>query len=262
MRRLHLLFMTALVLTCNTGTAAKDAGNPLGDTAWVLAEMPGQVVAQERAPTLRLENGRAHGSDGCNRFTAAYHADGERFQITGDIASTRMACPDPVMRLAEAFVGALAQARSGRIQSGRLVLADVDGNVLATLAPQTQELAGTSWQVTAYNNGRQAVVSVLGDSVLTVQFAADGRIGGSAGCNRYTGTYISSGSAISIAQLGATRKLCTDPEKVMEQELAFLEALHSAATVRVEGDRLELRTTEDAIAVWAIRAEGAAQGVR
>jgi hypothetical protein len=39
--------------------------------------------------------------------------------------------------------------------------------------------------VTGYNNGKQAVVSVVIGSELTADFKADGNLGGSAGCNSY-----------------------------------------------------------------------------
>lgn len=264
MRRPYDWSLAAFALACLTGAASAmdspSSGNGLEDGAWVLVQLSGEAVLQDRPPTLRLSQGRAQGSDGCNRFTGAYQADGERFRIAGDIASTRMACPEPVMKLAAGFIAALTGARTARIENGQLVLADEGGRALATLAPQSQDLAGTAWLVTSYNNGKQAVVSVLRDSLLTIGFAADGTIGGSGGCNRYTGTYSSSGTTIDIAQLAATRKLCTGPEGVMEQELAFLKALHSAASVRVEGERLELRTADGAIAVTAVQSANEGSG--
>lgn len=45
------------------------------------------------------------------------------------------------------------------------------------------------------------------------------------------------------------RKMCAEPEGLMEQERRFLQALLSVASARREGDRLELRTTEGALAI-------------
>jgi len=44
---------------------------------------------------------------------------------------------------------------------------------------------------------------------------------------------------------------------VMEQEAAFLKALESVATARVEADRLELRTADGALAAMFTREAGA-----
>ena len=62
-----------------------------------------------------------------------------------------------------------------------------------------------------------------------------------------------SGSAIQIGAPGATRKVCTAPAGIMEQESAYLAALASASTYRVEGNQLELRDAGGAIAVQMAR---------
>ena len=131
-----------------------------------------------------------------------------------------------------------------------------DGAVLARFAAQSQSLAGTSWNVTGYNNGKQAVVSVLNGTSLTMAFTSDGRVGGSAGCNRYTATYIVDGQKLTIGPAAATRIMCTRPESVMEQERQFLQALEMVATARFEGDRLELRTAGGQLAVTLAKASG------
>lgn len=110
-------------------------------------------------------------------------------------------------------------------------------------------LAGTAWQVTGYNNGRQAVVSVLNGTELTMEFPADGRVAGSAGCNRYTGTFKQDGGTLSFGPAAATRRMCVEPEGILEQEQRFLKALETVATARQEADRLELRTADGAMAV-------------
>jgi heat shock protein HslJ len=86
-------------------------------------------------------------------------------------------------------------------------------------------------------------------------FGADGMMSGSAGCNNYTGGYTVDGSNIKIGPLASTRKLCSTPEGVMEQEAQFLAALETAATYRIDGDRMEMRTTDDALAATFIRAK-------
>jgi hypothetical protein len=73
----------------------------------------------------------------------------------------------------------------------------------------------------------------------TAEFSAD-QISGSAGCNTYFGTYTLSGSDISIGDLASTEMACMDPEGVMEQDQVFLSALQSAASFRLNGERLEL----------------------
>ena len=128
--------------------------------------------------------------------------------------------------------------------------------MLATFAAQSQALAGTSWSVTGYNNGRQAVVSVLTGTNLSMAFGSDGKVGGSAGCNRYSAAYTLEGHKLTIGPAAATRMMCAKPEGVMEQERQFLQALETVATARFEGDRLELRSAEGQLAVTLTKAPG------
>ncbi len=225
----------------------------LDQSAWILAALPGHPLVPQYPATIHFRDGKVNGTDGCNSYSGSYRAEGERFEIAPDLATTNMACPERLMKQADAFQRALANARAARVHNGRLVFLDASGAATARFILQSNDLAGTAWEVTGYNNGRQAVVSVTAGSRLTLQFGADGRVSGSAGCNRFTGPYTSSADRVAIGKLAATRKVCNQPRNVMEQEDAFLKALSSAAAVRVDANRLELRTGGDAIAVVAAR---------
>ena len=72
---------------------------------------------------------------------------------------------------------------------------------------------------------------------------------GSAGCNDYFAAYKTEGDNISIGPIGSTRKICAEPEGIMEQEQQYLAALETAATYSLRGDTLDLRTAEGARAV-------------
>ncbi len=50
------------------------------------------------------------------------------------------------------------------------------------------------WQIIAYNNGKQAVVSVLSTSTVTATFGDDGTVSGNSGVNSYSGPYTTKGS--------------------------------------------------------------------
>jgi heat shock protein HslJ len=229
------------------------AGEPdspgLEGTAWVLAAIPGQTPVPGATPTLRFEGGRAGGSDGCNRYSTSYTADGSALRLDPAGAMTQMACAPDVMQLAGAFMSSLKGARSYRVTEGDLQLLGADGALLARFAPQPQELAGTSWRVIGYNNGKQAVVSVIIGTQLTMVFAADGRVSGTAGCSDYMGTYTVSAEALSFGATATTRWMCTEPERIMEQEQQFLKALGTVTAVRIEGNRAELRRADGALAV-------------
>jgi heat shock protein HslJ len=248
------LAVSGLLSACTSVSPAAETPS-LDGTAWVLSALPGRPVEPGTIVTLRFEDGRAGGVDGCNRYVTSYSSDGANLRLLANGASTQMACPRPVMLQAVVFMQRLADTQAYRIEGGELQLLGGDGEVLATFAPQAQTVAGTEWHVTGYNNGRQAVVGVLAGTTLTMAFAADGKVSGSAGCNPYMGTYAQSGESLRFGPSATPYKTCDQPEGVMQQEQAFLKSLQLVATARREGDRLELRSADGALAVALDRTE-------
>lgn len=221
----------------------------LAGTSWILATLAGQPALKDTTVTLAFENGRVSGSDGCNRYNTSYTADGANLQIHQPMASTMMACPEPIMNQAAAYVKALEQASTYKVDGQGLTLFDKAGNGLAAFTAQNTDLAGTAWQVLSYNNGKQAVVSIINGTTLTANFGQDGRLSGNAGCNNYTAEYTSDGRAsITIGPAAATMMMCAEPQGIMEQEQQYLAALATAATYRIDGGNLELRTADGALA--------------
>jgi len=246
--------LACLLAACTTTTPQPMVeARPLNGTAWVLDSLGGEAPLSGHVPTLRFEGSRAAGSDGCNRYMAEWQATESKLAFTSGPAATMMACEPVVMAQADAFQTALTAANGYRREGGRLLLLADDGRVLATFAPQPSTLAGTAWRVTGYNNGKQAVVSVLADTTLTLAFDAENRASGSAGCNRFTTGYSQDGEKVTFGATATTRMMCAGPEGVMEQEAQYLKALETVATGRLEGDSLELRTATGALAVSATR---------
>ncbi|MBP6515067.1 MAG: META domain-containing protein [Steroidobacteraceae bacterium] len=229
--------------------AATGGKAALDGTGWILATLNGQPPVAGQKPTARFEAGSLSGTDGCNRFSGPYTATDTSLTVDSNLAATQMACAEPVMQQSATFTSALRETRRYVRERHRLSLLAADGRELATFGAQPGELRGTTWIVTAYNNGRQAVVSVATGSSLTLAFGEDGRITGSAGCNTYTAPFELADETIKLGPAAATRMMCAAPEGVMDQEALFLQALQSAASYRLEADRLELRTGTGALAV-------------
>ena len=94
---------------------------------------------------------------------------------------------------------------------------------------------GTEWHLVRLGADTPSVASG------TIAFGPDGRVSGTTGCNRFTGSYaLGSSGAITLSQVGATKMACPGP--AMEQEARVLEALGRAARVEVRGTRLTLLT--------------------
>jgi heat shock protein HslJ len=225
---------------------------PLDGTAWTLTSLGGRTPPTGTTATARFEGSRVQGTNGCNRYSAPVVIQGTKVEVSPNAATTNMACPPDIMKLADAFMTALVSARSYRISSHQLDLLGADGTVLATFSAQSQSLAGSSWHVTGLNNGRGGVVSLVAGTSVTMNFATGGKVAGSGGCNNYTSTYTQVGGKLTFTPAAATRRMCA-ASGVMEQEHAFLKALESAATARVEGNELELRTADGALALSLVR---------
>jgi heat shock protein HslJ/LysM repeat protein len=230
------------------GAEAGPAGT-LEGTSWILTALNGAAPLPDTTVTASFEaDGNLSGSDGCNRYGASYEVDGDKISITPGM-TTMMACPDPIMQQAGEYMVALASATSYQIQGDTLELLDAGGNAVATFTAQPTSLPGTSWTVIGYNNGKGGVVSVIIGTELTAVFGEDGTLSGSAGCNNYTAAYEADDDGnIAIGPAATTRKMCPEPEGIMEQESQYLAALETAATYRMEGERLELRTADGALA--------------
>jgi len=252
--RMRAVLLSAALVACSSVQRSAEMPS-LDGTAWVLSDLPGRTLLPGQPATLQFQAGKAMGSDGCNRYTAPYTSREGALEVSPG-AMTRMACPDDRMQQADAFISALMGAKRYRVGGGMLDLLGSDGAVLATLAKQARDLAGTAWKATGINNGKGAVVSVASGSTVSIAFGTDGRASGSAGCNNFTAGYTVDGSSLRFGPAAATRKMCPEAG-VMEQEAAFLKALESVATARVEADRLELRTADGALAAMFTREGGA-----
>ncbi len=214
-----------------------------------IARADGQLHAVPNSveATATFADGSVSGSGGCNRYTASYTVKDGRLTI-GRAASTMMSCPEPQTAVEQPFMAALATTMAYQIEGGQLSFLDAGGRKIATFKAQRPlALKGVSWRATVYNNGRDAAVSLIDGSKITAKFGADGVLSGSAGCNRYRAAYVIEGSSITIQAPTTTRKVCSKPEGMMQQEGEYLKALTTAATYGIQGRQLELRTTEGAL---------------
>lgn len=234
---------------CRVAPAAAEA-RALEDGTWQLTELPGipALANLARPITARFEAGRVAGFGGCNNFTGGYRLEGDRLTIDR-VASTMMACPEPAATAENAFHRAFAGTFRYVVEGDQLTATADSGAVLRFVQAPLPKLAGVEWQVTSYNNNRQAVVGVTGDTPLTLSFA-DGQVTGNAGCNTFRGTYTTQGQSIAFGPLATTRRACAEP--LMAQEREFLLALASAVTWRIDGKVLDMHRADGERAIWAV----------
>jgi heat shock protein HslJ len=111
---------------------------------------------------------------------------------------------------------------------------------------EATSLVGPEWTVLMYNDTNAITSPILGTTI-TANFSEDGTLSGSAGCNNYTAGYNVDGNNIKIEPAATTRKMCSEPEGIMEQEAAYTLALERAVTYTIQLDQLTLFGAEGQI---------------
>ena len=119
---LATLFAVAVLAAC--AITSRPATTDLPGSSWVLVEIDGEAPAADPPPTLAFnEDGTVTGSAGCNTFNGSVAINGSSLEF-GPLATTRMACADPVVAEQETMFLLVLQANPGFTidDEGQLVL--------------------------------------------------------------------------------------------------------------------------------------------
>ncbi len=213
------------------------------------------TAAESRPYTVAFAaDGRLTIRADCNRVLGTWELVGSSITIQAG-PTTMMQCPEG--SLADVFLADLSASAVYFFRGGDLFLDLKFDSGTMQLAPLSTSLAGTRWRVTGYHNGKQAVVSLLVGTEITVEFGTDGRVGGKAGCNGYQAPYATEGDVVTVGPPAVTRMHCGEPAGVMEQERLYLVALQRAASRAFDGNQLELRSANGTLAVTLVREHAA-----
>lgn len=195
-------------------------------------------------PTAEFSKTRISGFSGVNTYGGTYSTDGDSISF-GPINATLMAGEPQAMQMEVDYLAALGAASRYRVTESSLELFDDRGSVLARFSPARKlSLEGTDWECLSYNNGKEAVVSVLASAPISAKFA-DGTLSGVSGVNSYSTSYTLYATKITIDPEIATT-LMAGPDDAMEQERLYLAALPTATRVQVKQDTLTLLTADGA----------------
>jgi heat shock protein HslJ len=232
------LLVMASASACGEDEVSADPSLLVG-VPWVLSSGVDVEGWEDVAPSVTFEDGRVAGSTGCNRFTGSCTVDGDTLEL-GQIAATRRACLPPADAVEREYLAALGRVTAWRSENEELVLLDDEENEVLRYEAATPV---GSWQVTGILQG-DSFRSPIPGTEITASFDEDGTLSGSAGCNTYGATYTTDRGGIEITEPEATEKACASPEGIMEQEAAYLAALPSAVSYRIDGRSLTLLSAE------------------
>lgn len=233
----------------------------LDDTEWALTSLNGNNPVEGSTITLAFHPGSyMDGTAGCNSYGVDYLASGNRFQVP-EIHRTRDACELPaIMQQEAAFFEALAEVATYRATEESLEFGDAQGRTILAFArvppPTTGSvLPGTRWVLTSLRGQ-----PILPGTHINLEFREQS-FSGFTGCNFYGGPNMgkyaaTDDGALKILGIEVTVMGCMEPEGVMEQEKAYIDALMSAPTYRLSDDRLEFQDdTGETVLVYARQAE-------
>ena len=150
--------------------------------------------------TARFSQGQVSGSSACNQYQGTYTVEGAAAH-RGASRGNDDGVSAPVMEIEDAFRGAFGGGGRFAVENDRLTLTSKGGVVLVFRAQPEAGVEGPTWSVTGYNNGRQAMVSPLLHTELTLVFR-DGMVSGSSGCNSYTASYTRGGDRLALRAPG------------------------------------------------------------
>ncbi|NJL34184.1 MAG: META domain-containing protein [Chloroflexaceae bacterium] len=229
-----------------------------GPTSNPQPPVPGSVVTIE----FLAAEGRVVGSAGCNNYAADVVFDGASLTVEPPVA-TRRACPDVegINEQEQVYLAALEAAQSYTLADIVLTIQYDGDNVLVftsgprspepippvtddTAASAPAELANITWQLVELNG-----TTPLTDTQITLIFADGMQLGGSDGCNSYSGGYTIDGNTITVSQLITTLIGCMEPEGIMDQAQTYLNTLQAAQSYTLADGTLTIQSA-DAVLVF------------
>jgi heat shock protein HslJ len=227
-------------------TPSKTSGSlplALDSTSWRLVKFQGGD-GTTLEPDDRNKYTVTFGTDGrlsarvnCNRGMGTWKSNGHQLELS-PLALTRAYCPpEPIY---DHLVKQWESLRSYLIRDGHLYLSLMaDGGSyefepMKGMAGLGLDLEKTYWKLTQLGGapvrGTQTEPNLVLDPTTR-------RVGGSGGCNQFSGGYQLDGSQLRMSQTVSTMKACTN---AMDTEKAFLDALGQVRQWRITGQELEL----------------------
>jgi heat shock protein HslJ len=228
------------------GTEIAQEPVQLEDTEWALERYGPPGEESELLPgstiTLRFQDSQVSGTAGCNSYFGDYQLAGHSLSV-GMLGSTEMWC-EGLMDQESAYLALLREVETVSRQGDRLVLTGSDGRLV--FAQQSliadQSFVEILWELQTIVTGDTAR-SVLSGSRITIEFEADGRVSGNAGCNTFSSTYMLDEKGLGFQIFTTTLMACQDPE-IMDQESLFLELLQESDSLSLQQGKLVISSDE------------------
>lgn len=111
-------------------------------------------------------------------------------------------------------------------------------NKVSDMSDLSIPIEGTVWNLVSYNQQ-----PILSKSEITAEFK-QGRVSGSAGCNRYFADYQLDNAKLNTNSVGSTKRACPDVDGLVEQETTYLKLLDKVQSATVVNNLLTIKTDD------------------
>lgn len=251
MRPYWLLPLGLFLSSCSASsddTKDDSSGLDLSGRTFYSESAVGHTLLVDIEIRLTFERSKLTTFAGCNARSADYHF--ERHQLVVQFADgIDMSCQSYLIGQEAWFNVFLAMSPTAELVEPRLTLSS--GSQILTLVEgeypiPDRPLVETSWVGSGVDEGT-GVIAVPSSSNLSVWFGSDGRFEGFSGCQRLSGSFAATASAISFSELVPDGAPCSDPALDGFSQL-FLSVLDgSEVSFDIEGTDLTLERAGKAL---------------
>jgi len=229
MKHTTLVFLALVII----GAVIFAAGciSPVSETPngnWVLIGSGPDNTPITGIITIEITDLNISGNSGVNNYFGSITVGPDGKLIISDLGSTKMAGPAHLMTQELEYYNALKNVTGCKIIDGSLVLFDKSG-ITILIFKEPSAIVG-KWLLASDNN-------------VTVTFNAGGSLGGQAPVNIYSGSYTTSGNALSVGD-DIISTMMAGTEEQMQAEFAFFSALKGSVGYSIVDSNLII-TDED-----------------
>ncbi|MCD4672911.1 MAG: META domain-containing protein [Anaerolineaceae bacterium] len=132
-----IMILGLILASCSTLSPA--GTDELENTKWNLVFIRKSVPIADRTITIEFEDGKVHGSSGCNTYFGEYTIDGNNISC-GQLAATAMACLDPegIMEQEQEYLTFLSEVDTYSIEGEQLILKEAHQDQLTFQKASTE----------------------------------------------------------------------------------------------------------------------------
>jgi heat shock protein HslJ len=116
-------------------------------------------------------------------------------------------------------------------------------SLILSACASSADLADTTWKLVSYGSASNPT-SAVEDVETNLTFGKDGKIGGTVGCNSFSGDFTATDKQLTISPLASTMMACADP--LMQQEAGTFFVLTGTVNYAIAGDTLTITSTDGA----------------